>query len=244
MKNLIIIPAFNEERSLPAVVEHLQSLPDDYELLIINDGSSDRTGPLAEQLARRSRLLLHVIHLPYNCGIGVTVQTGYLFAANSGGYRYAIQFDGDGQHDVDAIPLLVQECERRQLDLCIGSRFLGAPEQTFQSTLLRRVGIRFFRGLIQVLGGLRVTDPTSGLRCAGPRAWQAFTRCYPDDYPEPESLFWCAHNDLRVGEAPVRMFERQGGTSSIRALRSVYYMLKVSFAILLESLRSREYRPR
>src|SRR5204863_774661 len=118
----------------------------------------------------------HVVHLPLNSGIGVTVQTGYLFAATRGGYEYVIQFDGDGQHDAAYVERLVDECRRRDLDLCVGSRFLADGAGGFQSTAARRAGIRLFRVLIGALSGATVTDPTSGLRCAGPRAWRSFAQ--------------------------------------------------------------------
>jgi glycosyltransferase involved in cell wall biosynthesis len=243
MKNLILIPAYNEEASLEKTVATLQELPDSFEILVVNDGSRDATGEVAVQVAKESRLPMHVAHLPLNSGIGAAVQTGYLFAARQGRYRYVIQFDGDGQHPASYLPALVEECEARQLDLCIGSRFLSPDREGFQSTFARRLGIRFFTGLIRLLSGAKVTDPTSGFRCTGPRAWSSFAERYPDDYPEPESLFWCVRNRLRIGEVPVRMNERQGGVSSIRSLRSLYYMLKVSFAILIDRIRAREYVP-
>ena len=243
MKNLVVIPAFNEEQALPLTVADLQSLPDGYELLLVNDGSTDRTGAVAEELARSSRVVMHVVHLPVNCGIGGAVQTGYLFAAERGEYRYVIQFDADGQHPASAIPELVEASEKRGYDLCIGSRFLASAGGAFRSTFWRRAGIRFFSWLIAALVRVRVTDPTSGFRCAGPRAWDRFARHYPEDYPEPESLFWCGRNHLRIGEVAVRMKARQGGVSSIRSLGTVYYMLKVSLAILIDRLRSREWSP-
>ena len=211
MANLIVIPAYNEEEALPKTVASLQALPPEYELVVINDGSKDKTFEIAQRLARESRLPLHVVNMPINGGIGITVQTGYLFAAQTGRYEYVIQFDADGQHDAGYIPQLVAECRSKGLDICIGSRFLDAPKDAFRSTFSRRLGIKFFAWLISSLSGVKVTDPTSGFRCAGARAWQAFAKRYPDDYPEPESLFWCARNRLRVGEIPVRMRERQGG---------------------------------
>jgi glycosyltransferase involved in cell wall biosynthesis len=232
------MPAFNEEAALPQTVAALDRLPDGFEILVVNDGSSDGTRAVAAGL--RSRLPIHVLHLPVNSGIGVAVQTGYCFAAQSGRYDYVIQFDADGQHDAGALVSLVARCQQHGLDLCIGSRFLGPDQHGFRSTVLRRVGIRFFAALISALSGVRVTDPTSGLRCAGPRAWRRFAEHYPEDYPEPESLFWCARNGLRVGEVPVTMYERQGGVSSIRRLRTVYYMAKVTMAIMFDRLRGRE----
>ncbi len=241
LRNLIIVPAYNEEQALPRTVTGLQSLPDNFEVLVVNDGSDDQTGVIAARLSQTSRRVVHVINLPVNCGIGVAVQTGYLFAAEQGTYRYVIQFDADGQHDAAYIPALVEECEAKNLDLCVGSRFLGIRQGTFRSTFPRRIGIRFFAGLIGALAGVQVTDPTSGFRCAGPRAWKSFSGRYPEDYPEPESLFWCARNKLRIGEIPVGMHERQGGVSSIRYAKIVYYMVKVSLSILLDRVRAKEH---
>lgn len=243
VRNLIVMPAFNEEEALPKTIASLARLPGGFEVLIVNDGSADRTAAVAERLAADAPLPVHVVHLPVNSGIGVAVQTGYRFAAERRCYKYVIQFDSDGQHDPDALAPLVERCERDGLDLCIGSRFLDADATGFRSTFARRIGIRFFARLISVLSGVKVTDPTSGLRCAGPRAWKRFAEHYPEDYPEPESLFWCARNRLRVGEVPVTMHERQGGVSSIRHLRTAYYMLKVTMSIVFDRLRSLEPVP-
>jgi len=241
MLNLLVLPAFKEEEALPKTFAALdRHLPEGFELLVVNDGSPDRTGEVAEELAATFRLPTHVVHLPVNSGIGVAVQTGYRFAAERGCYRYVIQFDADGQHDPAALVPLVEACERHNLDLCIGSRFLDPTGTGFRSTFARRLGIRFFAGLIGLLSGVRVTDPTSGLRCAGPRAWSRFAEFYPEDYPEPESLFWCARNGLRVGEIPVTMAARQGGESSIRRLRTAYYVMKVTLSIVLDRLRRQE----
>jgi glycosyltransferase involved in cell wall biosynthesis len=240
VKHLVVIPAYNEEEALPRTVGTLDELPPEYEILIVNDGSRDRTGAVADQLARGLKRPLYAVHLPMNSGIGAAVQTGYLFAAQRGEYGYVIQFDGDGQHPAESIPALVRECQERGLDLCVGSRFLNPAGGGFRSTFARRLGIRFFAWLISLLTGSRVTDPTSGFRCAGERAWRSFARRYPEDYPEPESLFWCARNGFKVGELGVEMRERQGGITSIRQLRVVYYMVKVSLAILMDGLRRKE----
>jgi glycosyltransferase involved in cell wall biosynthesis len=242
-RHLIVIPAYNEQEALEQTVADLQTLTDHYDVLLINDGSRDGTAELARRLQKVSRLPLHVLHLPMNCGIGVAVQAGYLFAEQRGIYHYVIQFDADGQHDALHIPALVQKCQEKNLDLCVGSRFLE-PLTTHhspqQSPFARQLGIRFFAWLISTLSGVRVTDPTSGFRCAGPRGWKRFALHYPEDYPEPESLFWCARNRLRIGEVPVRMRPRQGGVSSIRLVDSAYYMIKVSLAICLDRMRARE----
>ena len=240
MKDLLILPAYNEQEALEQTVKELQDLPDSFEIVIVNDGSQDRTGEIAERLVCASRLKLHVVHLPFNCGIGVSVQTGYQFAVAQGGYRYVFQFDADGQHDPTYLTPIIEHCERQHLDLCIGSRFLDYKAGDFQSTWVRRQGIRFLAWLIRRLSGVRVTDPTSGLRCAGPRAWPRLARNYPEDYPEPESLYWCARTGLRIGEIPARMRPRRGGISSINYLQTVYYLLKVSLAIVVDSIRKKE----
>lgn len=218
----------------------LRALPREFDILVVNDGSTDRTGVIADELAHADRQRVYTVHLKHNCGIGVAVQTGYLFASQNGGYKYVIQFDGDGQHDSESIGQLVVACERDELDLCVGSRFMNGAGGGFQSTPLRRVGIRFFGLLLGCLTRVRVSDPTSGFRCAGPRAWRWFAESYPDDYPEPESLFWCLHNSMKVGEVPVEMQARRGGESSIDSLHSVYYMTKVTLAILCAWMRRRE----
>jgi glycosyltransferase involved in cell wall biosynthesis len=240
VRNLIVMPAFNEEEALPATFAMLDRLPDGFDVLVVNDGSTDRTAAVAERLAAAARFPAAVVHLPVNSGIGAAVQTGYRYAASRGGYRYVIQFDADGQHDPAYLGPLVEACERDHLDLCIGSRFAGDGGDGFRSTFARRVGIRFFAWLIAALSGVPVTDPTSGYRCAGPRVWRRFADHYPEDYPEPESLFWCARNHLKVGEIPVLMHERQGGTSSIYRLRAAYYMVKVSLSIVFDRLRGPE----
>lgn len=237
MKTLVVVPAYNEEACLPTTLEELQALPADFEVLIVNDGSSDATGAIAEKFCAQ-RPGWQVVHLPVNCGIGVAVQTGYLYAAQCGRYTYVVQLDADGQHDPTTIPTLVQACQQHQWDLCIGSRFLGHQREASGTTRWRRLGIRMLQALIHGLSGVRLTDPTSGLRCAAPAAWKRFAREYPDDYPEPESAFWAVRSGLRVGEVPVTMRPRRAGASSIRRGQSLYYMAKVSLAILLDRLRA------
>ncbi len=241
MRSLIVVPAYNEESSLPSTLASLQAVPEWFDILVVNDGSTDSTGKVAESFAASSPRTVHVVHLVDNCGIGAAVQTGFVFAAQTQRYRYVVQFDADGQHEAEFVQKLVQECERRGLDLCIGSRFLASDEGGFRSTRIRRIGIQFFCRLVAVLTGTRVTDPTSGLRCSGPRAWRAFANRYPDDYPEPESLFWCLRNRLSIAEIPVRMAARRGGVTSIGCLSSGYYMAKVTLAILFDRLRRREF---
>lgn len=235
---LVIIPAYNEAEALGACVEGLCRDVPGTDVLVVNDGSADGTGHIAEALAARLPAV-RVVHLPVNSGIGVAVQSGLIYAARNG-YAAAIQYDGDGQHEARFIPVMLEAARRQGLDLVVGSRFLDLADDAFKSTFLRRIGIRFFSYLIGLLTGAKVTDPTSGFRVYGRRAVEFFARHYPDDYPEPEALFWCVRNGLRVGEVAVRMRARQGGVSSLRCFGMGYYMIKVTLAILMDRLRSRE----
>ena len=191
--------------------------------IIINDGSTDNTAAICRERG------FHTIHLVQNLGIGGAVQTGYLLA-NRKGYDAAVQFDGDGQHDIHSLSALLEPIMRDECDFVIGSRFLGTGE--FRSTQMRRVGIRFLTGMIRLCSGCRLTDPTSGFRAANRRAIAFLSNRYPVDYPEPESIISLSKCMFRIQEAPVNMFERSGGTSSISPWKSVYYMFKVSLAIL------------
>lgn len=242
-RHLIVVPAYNEAENLPATIANLQSLPDHFEILLVNDGSTDDTSHVAHQLAGQSRLKLNVVDLATNCGIGAAVQTGYLFAARARRYQYVIQFDADGQHDAAWVQTIVDGCERQGADFCIGSRFLRESRGLYRPTRMRRYGIRFLSALISLLAQVKISDPTSGFRCAGPRAWQAFAQSYPEDYPEPEVAYWCLLNRLKVCEAPVMMHERRAGHSSIRVLHTAYYMSKVTLALLVASLRGKELLP-
>ena len=239
LRNLIVVPAFNEEEALPSTLADLSKLPANYDVLIIDDGSKDSTCSTARAIgaAQREREI-RVVRLPVNSGIGAAVQTGYMYAASTERYEFVIQCDADGQHDPIDIPRIVDACRERNLDLCIGSRVL--EDLGDRSTFMRRVGIRFFVRLINFLSGAGVTDPTSGLRCSGPRAWRRFARSYPEDYPEPESLYWCVRNGLNVGEVPVRMRPRETGVSSIRYWKTCYYMVKVTLAILVDHVRDKD----
>lgn len=167
------------------------------------------------------------------------MQTGFLYAKRNN-YDYAIQFDGDGQHDADSIPSLLNHAIKNNCDLCIGSRYLDMSSEGFKSTPMRRMGIKFFSKLIMLLTGGKIMDTTSGFRVYGKTVISFFSSSYPSDYPEPESVFWCLRNKLRVCEFSVTMNERQGGISSINHLQSVYYMLKVTTSILIDRIRREE----
>lgn len=228
MKKLIIIPAYNEEDSIEAAVLGIREKMGGFDYVVINDCSTDRTRQICEDNN------FNVVNLPINLGIGGAVQTGYIYARDNG-YEVAVQMDGDGQHDAAFVQEMAAHLERNGADLVIGSRFI--KKEGFQSSKLRRAGILYFTGLIRLCTGHTITDPTSGYRMAGRQVIEMFAKDYPKDYPEPETVVKILRHKLKVEEIPVIMKERQGGVSSISMLKSVYYMFKVTLAILIERIR-------
>ena len=228
MKKLIIIPAYNEEACIEKTVENIQKSAPSFDYIIINDCSGDKTKEICEKKQ------FHFINLSVNLGIGGAVQTGYMYALENH-YDVAVQVDGDGQHDAAFLNEMAMFMEENQADMVIGSRFI--EKKGFQSSGLRRMGIKFFTGLIKVLTGKTITDPTSGLRMVDREIIKIFAENYPQDYPEPETVVSVIRKNMKVKEIPVVMKERQGGVSSISPRKSVYYMIKVSLAIIIECLR-------
>lgn len=228
MKKLIIIPAYNESANIEKTVRRIKERAPEFDYVIINDCSTDRT----LQICRENGF--HVINLPQNLGIGGAVQTGYMYGYRNG-YDMAVQVDGDGQHDPAFLDEMAKYMIKEDLDMVIGSRFI--EKKGFQSSGIRRIGIRYFTFLIKMLTGKTITDPTSGLRLVDRRVMELFSEQYPKDYPEPESVVAVIRRKMKVGEIPVIMHEREGGVSSISAKKSVYYMIKVSLAILIERIR-------
>lgn len=227
-KVLVIIPAYNESECIAGTVSAVEACGFDY--VVINDGSRDDTLQVCKSNG------INVVDLSRNLGIGGAVQTGHKYARQHG-YDIDVQVDGDGQHDPAFIYSLVEEVERGA-DLVIGSRFLKRTDG-FQSTMMRRVGITWLSGCIKLFTGSIVTDPTSGFRACGRRAIEMFCDSYPVDYPEPESIVTLLKSGYTVREVSVEMKERQGGASSIGPFSSIYYMIKVSLAILITSLSAR-----
>jgi glycosyltransferase involved in cell wall biosynthesis len=228
-RTLIIIPAYNEGENLPGLFESLKNAEGDYDILVINDCSQDNT----EAVCIRNGI--KVISLPVNLGIGGAVQTGYIYALNHG-YDIAIQLDGDGQHDPAFIPSMIKLIEEG-CNLCIGSRFI--ENEGFKSTRIRRAGIKYFSWLIWFVTGFKITDPTSGFRACSREVIRLFAGNYPKDYPEPETVVTVLKNRLKVCEIPVIMNAREGGTSSITRIKGLYYMIKVTLAIIIASISGR-----
>lgn len=230
MKKLVIIPAYNESASIRKTVEDIQKKARDFDYVVINDCSTDNTREICENLN------YNIVNLPVNLGIGGAVQTGYKYGVRHG-YDLAVQVDGDGQHDPRFLGEMSEYLLETEADMVIGSRFI--EKEGFQSSGARRAGIKYFTFLIRLLTGKTVTDPTSGLRMVNRDVMEMFAQDYPKDYPEPESVVAVLRRGKKVKEIPVVMRERNGGVSSISLKKSVYYMIKVSLAILIEKMRPR-----
>ncbi|HBN57135.1 MAG TPA: glycosyl transferase family 2 [Lachnospiraceae bacterium] len=228
MKKLVIIPAYNECGSILQAVDDIRRNAPGFDYIVINDCSTDST----LDVCKKNRL--QYVNLPVNLGIGGAVQTGYIYAFRNG-YSLAVQFDGDGQHDASYLEEMALKMEQTGSDMVIGSRFI--EKEGFQSSGLRRVGIRYFSLLIRLLTGSQVTDPTSGMRMVNRDVMRIYADNYPKDYPEPESVVAVLRMGKKVTEIPVVMKERKEGRSSIGGAKSVYYMIKVTLAILMERLR-------
>jgi len=229
-KTLIIIPAYNESSNIVSIIQKLQCDIPDMDILVVNDGSTDATGKLAAETGQAS-----VINLPFNLGIGGTVQTGFKYADNKN-YDYALQFDGDGQHHSDEVLNLLKPVISGEADVSIGSRFL-LKLGGYRSTALRRVGISIFNPIIYLLIHQRITDSTSGFRAYNKRAIQFLSKHYPIDYPEPEAVILLGKNGFRMTEVATLMSQRQNGQSSISINKSAFYMLKVLLAMVMTAIR-------
>ncbi len=225
---LAIVPAYNEAEAIEGVVRDLRRYAPWADVLVVNDGSADETGPAAARAGAK------VLDLPVNLGIGGAVQAGYRYAWTHG-YEVAVQFDGDGQHRARCLADVVRPVLAGEADLVVGSRFLrprGMPAYGF-----RLVGIKMLAALVSAVAGRRVTDPTSGCRATGRRAIRLFAAEYPQDYPEPESIVLVRRHGLEVREVPVTMRRRRGGRSSIGLWTGLHYMAKVSLAVLMDTFK-------
>lgn len=228
MRKIVIIPAYNEEGSILKTVEDIRENAPDYDYVVVNDCSIDKTYNICKDNQ------INCLDLPINLGIGGAVQSGYIYAYRNG-YDLAVQFDGDGQHSAKYLHTMEKEISDNQLDMCIGSRFI--TNEGFQSSFLRRVGIKHFTMLIKFLTGQTITDPTSGMRMVNRDIMEIYSKDYPQDYPEPESVVHILVRGKKVKEIPVIMNERSEGVSSISPGKSVYYMIKVTLAILIAFFR-------
>jgi len=226
-KIAVIIPCYNESGNVQKVVKDIQDLPghSGFKLypIPVNDCSTDNTLEILKQLD------VDFLNLPINLGIGGAVQAGFQYAFQEG-FDIAIQLDGDGQHPPSEIHKIIDPIINEDVDIVIGSRFLN--KEGFQSSLMRRVGIKYFYWLNKRLIGLKVLDSTSGFRAFNRSALKLAVNSYPDDYPEPEAIVLFHLQGMTFKEVPVVMKARDFGESSIQSFKSIYYMLKVTLAIL------------
>jgi glycosyltransferase involved in cell wall biosynthesis len=225
-----VVPAWNEEGAIGRVVDEIRVYDAAATVVVVDDASTDATADVAEAHGAT------VLRLPFNVGIGGAVQTGFRYALEEG-YERAVRLDGDGQHDASQIPKILAPIEAGEADLVIGSRFVDPPRGAYRPPLARRIGIRVFARLVSVLGRQRVTDTTSGFVALDRAGIELFAAQYPHDYPEVEATLIALRSGLRLAQVQVEMRERATGTSSITFLRSLYYIVKVTLALLVASLR-------
>lgn len=228
---IAIIPAFNEEAALPAVLAELAQAVPDLDVVVVSDGSRDRTANVARTAG------VHVVELPYNLGIGGALQTGFRFAARNG-YARAVQFDGDGQHDPGHVPQLLQALDDGA-DLVIGSRF-SASDRAYRVGRARGGAMGLIRVGVRLLSGRRFTDTSSGFRAFSSPLIAFFAETYPPEYMDSvEALLLALHAGFAVVEVPVTMRERQGGRPSNRRLRLTYHFVRLAVVMVSSATRHR-----
>jgi glycosyltransferase involved in cell wall biosynthesis len=224
LRRIAIVPAYNEEKNIARVVGELQAFDPGLDVVVISDGSVDRTADAAAAAGAR------VLRLPFNLGIGGAVQTGFQYARENG-YDLAVRCDGDGQHIPAELAKVIEPVVAGTADIAVGSRFFGGDG--YRSSAPRRIGIRLLALVVSAIARQRVTDTTSGFQALNRRALELFAADYPHDYPEVEGMVMTIKHRLRLVEVPVQMREREHGRSSITALRSIYYMAKVLTALFV-----------
>lgn len=236
-KILIIIPAYNEEKSILKVYEGIldynKKNNTNYDVIVINDGSKDNT----KQICKQNNI--PVINLVQNLGIGGAVQTGYKYAYENN-YDYAIQYDGDGQHEISCVKDILKPLQNKESELCVGSRFIDKNSSEFKSSVARRIGIRIISELIKLTTGKRIYDVTSGFRAANRRIIERFAHSYPLEYPEPVTNAELLKQNIQIIEVPVQMHEREAGQSSIHAWKNIYFMINIFLSILVVVFRRKE----
>lgn len=234
-RTLIIIPALNEEASLPAVLKDLAAQAPECDVLVVDDGSEDGTYQAAVSAGVR------VARLPFNLGVGGALRTGFRYAVDNG-YRRAVQFDADGQHEAIEIARLLDGLDSG-LDLVIGSRFSSA-EATYRVGAVRGGGMYLMRALLRVLAAQRFTDPSSGFRAFSAPMFGYFARTCPVDYlgDTVEALLLAVYEGFEVGETSVSMRQRQDGRPSNRNLMLMFHFLRLLVVIVFTASRKGWHR--
>ncbi|MDD4870175.1 MAG: glycosyltransferase family 2 protein [Kiritimatiellae bacterium] len=230
---VILIPAFNEEASIASLLNEIHNCVPDTDIVVINDGSADRTAVVAGENGAE------VLDLPCNLGVGGAVQVGFRYAYENG-YEYAIRCDGDGQHPPSEMKNLVETMKTRKTDLVIGSRFL--EEGGYKSTWIRNCGIYGLAAFLSAICRRKVTDPTSGFQMLNRPLLYFFSCVYPMDYPEPEALALMRREGYDFCEVPTTFRERTAGSSTIGRWGTFYYVVKVFLALLVDRARPVDLR--
>ncbi len=230
MKILLIIPAYNEEENIlktyQKIIDFNKKNKTKYDVIVINDGSTDETSKICHENN------IPVIDLIRNLGIGGAVQTGYKYALENN-YDIAVQYDGDGQHDVGYVKNIIDPIVNNKANMVIGSRFIKKDSSEFQSSFARRIGIKMISFVIKLKTNKKIYDTTSGFRAADKNVISLFALTYPTEYPEPISTVEVLRHHLKVEEVPVSMKERTKGKSSITSWKQAYYMINVFLSILI-----------
>ena len=236
-KIIIVIPAYNEEENIlntyNTIVEYNKKNKTNYDVIVVNDGSKDRT----EEILVENKI--NHIKLIQNLGIGGAVQTGYKYAYENG-YDIAVQYDGDGQHDVDYVKTITDPIINDDADFVIGSRFIKKDKDNFNTTFSRRMGINLISFFIKLVTKKKVYDTTSGFRAVSKDIIEFFAHDYPTEYPEPITTTQLLQKKYRLKEVPVKMKARMGGKSSIGSWKNVYYMINVIISIITVDARGRK----
>lgn len=229
---LLVIPACNEERNIDKVLKDILQLKLDLDIVVINDGSRDRTKEIVKE--NNVKVISHL----YNLGYGGALQTGFKYAKQNG-YEYIIQFDGDGQHDPEDIVLMMQELEKGEADILVGSRFLG--KGNFRAGILKTIVIRLMRFLIKIATKVKVTDPTSGLKGLSKRTYNYYAVMgnFPSDYPDADVLIQMLRKRYRIQEIPINVRQRVEGKSMHSGIKPIIYLLKVLLSIMVVLLREK-----
>jgi len=226
MKVMVLVPAFNEEKTIEAVLDDIQAHLPGSRIVVVNDGSNDGTQQI---LARRPEIT--ALHHPFNLGIGGAIRTGFEYFLSTDS-DVLLRIDGDGQHPPEQGAAVLNPISEGQADAVIGSRFI--EKKGYQSSLSRQGGIKLLHFLSRFILGLKITDNTSGFKAYTKQVILEIIDDFPSDYPEPIEVYLMSKKGFTIVEVPVHMRERQGGLSSIGALDSYYYMVKVLLTIFVQ----------
>ncbi len=229
VRPLAVVPAFNEAAAIGRVLAGIRAAEPGLPVLVVDDGSIDETAAIARAAGA------HVVHLPFNMGYGVALQTGYKYALRNG-YDCVVQLDADGQHEPADITALLGVIARGEAAVALGSRFMGAA--AYRAPLVRRLGMRLFATLAFMLTGVRFSDVTSGFQALTGDVMRFFTaERYPADYPDADVLVMLKRAGFGVVEVPVRMYVKTSARSMHAGLKPLYYVFKMLLSMCLAPLR-------